>query len=173
MCIATTTVAAVATAVAATVAAGASTAITLSQISAQKKAAEFQMEQSKKEAKKLEMEAAYERQEGIEDARRQKINSILNMTDSKAKLAGSNIAMSSGLVLNLEDDAKVNSELDALTTQKNSERKARNILDRRDGLYANAALTGFNSRLNTRNSYLQLGSSLFNSGTKSLVSMME
>lgn len=173
MCIITTTVAStaamVAMALVTTAAAATSTAISLSQVSANKKLAAYQIEQNKKEAKKYEMQAAYERQEGVESARNQKLNAILSMADKKAKLAGNNVAMSSGLVLNLENDAKINSELDALTTQRDAERKAQNYLDKRDSLYQNAALISFNSKLNRRTAYAQLGTSTLGSiGSKSM-----
>lgn len=173
MCIITTTVASTAAmvtmALLTTAAAATSTAISLSQASANKKLAKYQIEQNKKEAQKYEMQAAYERQEGVESARNQKLNSILSMADKKAKLASNNVAMSSGLVLNLENDAKINSELDALTTQREAERKAQNYLDKRSSLYQNAALISFNNKLNSRNTYAQLGMSMLgSSGSKSM-----
>ena len=166
MCIATTAAAAVATAIAVVAATATSTAVTLSQVSAQKKTAAYQIEKQKKEAKKAEMQAAYERQEGVEEARKQKLNAILSMADEKAQFAGSNIALSSSTVLNLENDAKINSELDALTTQQDAERRAQAYMDRRNSLYANTALTAFNTGLNSKNSYMQLGSGLLTSATK-------
>jgi len=161
MCIFTTmavsTGAAIAVAAAAALSGAVTAGVTLSNISAQKKAAAYQIEQKKKEAKNAEMEAAYERQEGVEEARRQKMKSILSMADEKTKLAGSNIALTSGLVLNLENDNKLNSTLEALSTQKNAERRAAQYMNRRNSLYENARLISYNSRRNASNSYLQLG----------------
>ena len=76
------------------------------------------------EAKYAEQDAVYERQEGIEQARREKLNSILNMAEKKSGIAANNIALSSGTALNVLESEKLNGELDALTTLKNSERRA-------------------------------------------------
>ena len=87
MCIITTAALSTATSVtmalASAATAAATTAVTLPQASAQRKTTEFQAEQMRKQAQQAEMEAAYERQEGIEEARRQKIASILNFFVSK------------------------------------------------------------------------------------------
>ena len=48
----------------------------------------------------------------------------------------------------MEDENKINSELDALTTKKESERKAQNYIDKSNSLYFNAALTSYNNKLN-------------------------
>lgn len=166
MCIITSTVmsttAMVVMAIASAAAAATSTAVGLSQASAQKKTAAFQMEEAKKQAQKAELEAAYERQEGVEDARRQKLSAILKMSDTKVKMAGNNIALSSSTVLNMENDAKINSELDALTTQNNAEKKAQSLIDKRNSLYQNAALISFNNRLNSSSAYAQLGTNYLN-----------
>ena len=171
MCVITSTIATAAIAIATAAAAATSTAVTLSQVSAQKKSAAYQLEQNKKEAKNLEMQAAYERQEGVETARRQKISAILNMADDKAKMAGNNISMSSDTVLNLERDVKINSELNALTTLQNSEQKAQNLLDKRNSLYHNTTLIAFNSKLNTKTTYNQLGNNMLNSTANALNSI--
>ncbi len=171
MCIITTTVASTAaiaaTAILSTAATAASAAVSLSQISAQKKATAYQIEQSKNQAKNAELQAAYERQEGIEEARQKKLNSILNMHNQKAKLAANNIALSSQSVLNMEEDLKLNSELDALTISQNAEKKAQYYLNKRNNLYQNAALISFNNKLNTNKAYVQLGTSAFNSSSLS------
>ncbi len=167
MCVITATAASTAAmlafAVVSAATAATTTAVSLSQASAQKKVAAYQIEQSKKEAQNAELQAAYERQVGVEDARKQKLNSILNMHKEKAKFAGNNISLSSGTVLNLEDDLKINSELDALTTQNNSEQKAQNYLNKRNSLYQNAALISFNNKLNSSKTYAQLGINTLNS----------
>ena len=136
-----------------------STIQTITGDSAQRKIAAYQMEENRQKAKKAEMEAAYERQNGVEEARRQKLNSILNMGNEKAKLAGANIAMSSGTVLNLADDLKLNSELESLTTLNQAERKAQDLMDKRNSLYADSSQIRFNSKLKTLNSRYQLGNS--------------
>ena len=159
MCIITSSIATIATAIAVVATTATSAAVALSEVSAQKKVAAFEVEQAKKKAKKAEMEAAYARQEGVESARKEKLNAILSMANDKAKMAGGNIAMSSGLVLNMENENKINSELEALTTKKNAERKAQNYLDKSDDIYANAALKSFNNKLNTTTSYMKLGTS--------------
>lgn len=157
MCVISASAAAAITAAVTAVTAGISTAVTFTQIDASRKTAAYQAQELRKQAQKAELEAAYERQEGVEEARRQKISAILKMGDAKKSLAGGNIAMSSGLVLNLENDAEINSELDALTTQRNAERRAQIYMNKSSGLYADAALMDFNRRVKASSSYSQIG----------------
>ena len=144
------------------------TLFSLTNMSKQNKLTEYQIEQERKNAKNAELEAAYARQEGVEEARRQKLNSILNMGNERVKFAQGNVALSSETVLNLEDDLRLNTEIDALTTQQKSERKAQSLLDKRDSLYANAELKSFNSKLNSFENLVNLGQNAFSLGTKAI-----
>ena len=86
------------------------------QINYQKKLGNYQSSLMILQGKQAEQEAAYQRQEGIEEARRQKLNAILRMGDKKTAIAGRNIALSSQTALNTVEDEKINGELNALTT---------------------------------------------------------
>ena len=166
MCIITAAAAAAGASIAAAVSAAAGTAvsaaISLSQSAAQKQAAAYQIEQQKKEAQKAEMEAAYERQEGVETARKQKLDSILKTGRERVKTAAGNIALSSSLAINLEEESSLNSELDALNTQNKAESRAQKLIDKRNSLYADAELTSYNSSINSRMSYAKLGLGFIN-----------
>lgn len=123
-----------------------------------KKEAKYQTELIRTEAKKARQDATYERQEGIEEARRKKLQAILNMGEEKTALASGNIALSSATALNIVDDEKQNGELDALLTLKSSEKKAENYMYQSQKYYANAALNSFKAKNGFINSVF--GSSL-------------
>lgn len=113
----------------------------------EKKSAEHQTEVLVSQAKKAERNAAIERQEGIEEARRKKLNAILNMSEQKASIAASNLATSSQTSLNLIDDEKLNGELEALTTIKEAEHRYDSYLDSASKYYNEASLQSFNSKM--------------------------
>ncbi len=110
--------------------------------------------------------AAYERQEGIEQARQKKLNYILNMGKEASKFAAGNIALSSQTAINAIDDYKLNGELDALNTIKNSEKRAQSYERQAQQYYQNAALNTFNNKLNRKNNLFSIGSNLLNFGQK-------
>lgn len=114
--------------------------------STEKAAAKYQSELYVKDAEKAKSDAAYERQTGIEDARNKRLQAILNMGEAKTTIASGNIATSSQTALNIIDDEKLNGELDALTTIRNSEKKAQDYLYQSDQYYAQAGLTSFKSK---------------------------
>lgn len=121
-------------------------AVEIKEIQTQKAESEYQTEFLTKQAKKAEKDAAYVRQEGIEEARRKRLQSILNMGEEKTNLAAGNIGLSSQMAINIVDDEKLNGELDALTTLKDSEREAQKYMDRAEQYYAQAGLTSFRSK---------------------------
>ena len=109
------------------------------------------------QGRQAERETAYQRQEGIEEARRKKLNAILKMGDKKAAIAARNIALSSQTALNLVDDEKLNGELNALTTLKKSEYTAKAYMDRANDYYRKAGLQSFKTKNNYRAGLRQLG----------------
>ena len=120
-------------------------AVEIKEIQTQKAESEYQTELYTKQAKKAEKDAAYVRQEGIEEARRKRLQSILNMGEEKTNLAAGNIGLSSQMAINIVDDEKLNGELDALTTLKDSEREAQQYMDRAEQYYEKAGLASFRS----------------------------
>lgn len=126
--------------------------VEVKEIQTQRAESKYQTQLLTKQAKKAESDAAYVRQEGIEEARRKKLNSILNMGKEKTTLAAGNIALSSQMSINLIDDEKLNGELDALITLKDSEQKAQNYIYNAEQYYSNAGLTSFLSKQRYSNS---------------------
>ncbi len=94
------------------------------------------------EGKKAEADAAYERQQGLEESRRKKLDSIKNMTAVSAKFAASNLSTNSDTALNLTEDEKQAGELEAVNTINQSERKAKTYMDKADAYYKKAKLMG-------------------------------
>lgn len=89
-------------------------------------------------AKIAERNAAYERQEGIEDARQKRLKSIQNIGSYKASVAAGNIMTTSESAINLFDDEKLSGELDALKLLNSSERRAESYLNSAQSYYNNA-----------------------------------
>ncbi len=121
-------------------------AVEIKEIQTQKAESEYQTELYTKQAKKAEKDAVYVHQEGIEEARRKRLQSILNMGEEKTSLAAGNIGLSSQMAINIIDDEKLNGELDALTTLKDSEREAQKYMDRAEQYYEQAGLASFRSK---------------------------
>lgn len=117
-----------------------------------RKEAKYQTDILREEAKQAKEDAADERQQGIDEARRIRLKSILNMSEIKSDIASNNILLSSQTALNLVSDEKLNGELDALVTIKNSERTAENYLRQSKKYYQNAALKSASSKNNLVNS---------------------
>lgn len=121
-----------------------------------------------KEAKQLKNQAKteveqgkLELQEGIEESRREKLKSILNMGDTTTKIAAGNIMTSSLTALNAVDDAKMNGEADAISTVKSAYKRASNRFDKADMYYEQA-------KLKTKNAF---GKGIQNIGLTALKSM--
>ncbi len=109
--------------------------------------------------------AAYEMQEGIEESRNQKLQSILNMGKVKSKIASGNIALSSQTALNLVDDEKLNGELSALNTLKVSQRRSDAYLQQTGQYYSNAQLNSFNNKNNYKNNLFSAATCLLDTGS--------
>lgn len=128
------------------------TGIEIKKVVETKKEAKYQTELIKTQAKQSQQDAASERQEGIEEARRKKLQAILNMGDEKAAFASGNIALSSATALNVLDDEKQTGELDALLTLNSSEKSAEKYMCQSQRYYQNAALASFKAKNNYVNS---------------------
>lgn len=109
-----------------------------------------------KDAKNTENNAMYELQEGIEESRRKKLQSILNMGQQKSNIAAGNIALSSQTAINILDDEKLNGELDALNTLKSSQHRAENYFQSADRQYSNAGLRSFQTKQNFKTNTMKI-----------------
>ena len=142
MCVITTTAgAAIATAITAIV----SSAVGIQAAVSSSKVSKFQAEQNLRQAKIEEQKALYERQEGIEDAREKRLNTIKNMGKQKVQLASGNIMTSSPLALNIFEDENISGEIDALKLIDTSEKKAQAYLESSQKNQLNANLHNYNS----------------------------
>ena len=145
-------------------------AVEIKEIQTQKAESEYQTELYTKQAEKAEKDAAYVRQEGREEARRKRLQSILNMGEEKTSLAAGNIGLSSQMAINIVDDEKLNGELDALTTLKDSEREAQKYMDRAEQYYAQAGLTSFRSKNRYSSGLMTSASGILSQGSMYLKS---
>ena len=114
--------------------------------------------QSEIEAKSLiekgkiaERNAAIERQEGIEEARNQKLSSILNMQKEKTLFASNNILTSSQTSINVFDSEKIGGELNALNTIKKADGRSDKYLQTANDYYQKASLTLFKGKQEYKN----------------------
>ena len=73
-----------------------------------RKEAKYQTDILRQEAKQAKEDAADERQQGLDEARRIRLKSILNMSEMKSDIASNNILLSSKTALNLVTDEKLN-----------------------------------------------------------------
>lgn len=135
-------------------------------IKAQKTANEFAAQQSIKQAEIAERNAAYERQQGIEDARQRRLKSIQNMGQIKTNIAAGNILNSSATALNLIDSEEQQGELDALNIINSSEKRAESYMNSAEQRYASASLQSFKAKSNYQNSMLSLFSDSLNKGVR-------
>lgn len=129
---------------------------------------EYQANLTVKEAKIAENNAKYELQEGIQESRRKKLQSILNMGEEKSNIAAGNIALSSQTAINILDDEKLNGELDALNTLVSSERRAESYFQQADRLYANAGLRSFQSKQNFKTNTMQIWTNAIGSNSSNI-----
>ena len=96
--------------------------------------------QLKNQAKTEVEQGKLELQEGIEESRREKLKSILNMGDTTTKIAAGNIMTSSLTALNAVDDEKMNGEIETISTVKSAYRKASDRFDKANMYYQQAEL---------------------------------
>lgn len=124
------------------------TVVAVQKVRNAKAESEYSAEVMEYEAKKAETKATEERQTGIEDARKQRLNAILNIADEKSGIAASNLSVNSQTSLNIFDDEKLNSEIDAMTTLKNANKRSDAYLDTSESYYRDAELTSFKAKRN-------------------------
>lgn len=134
-------------------------AVKIQDAASKRKVELFQAEQNIKQAQIAERNAAYERQEGIDEARRQKLKAIQNMGVIKTNLASGNIYSSSETALNLADDEKFSGEMEALKLIDSSEKRAQVYFDSAQNYYARASLNKFRSKQVMLNTGLSMMSS--------------
>lgn len=113
-----------------------------------------------KEAETAKKQAAVEKQEGVEEARRQKLSSILNMAQEKTLFASNNIATSSQTALNVLSDEKLNGELTALNTIKKADERSDKYIEMANDYYKKASLVSFNSKQKQKELYKEMGNSV-------------
>ena len=127
------------------------TVVKVQEIRIEKAENEYNAQMMVSKAKRAENQAAYERQEGIEDARKQRLNAILTSADTKVEIASGNLGVSSMTSLNLLQDDKEEGERDAEKTLRTSEYKASNYIDSANNYYKQSALYTFRSKYVYRN----------------------
>ena len=71
--------------------------------------------------------AAMERQEGLEEARKQRIATLQQIGKQQTELAANGVDVGYGTSLDIIEDTAMLGELDALTIEYNSEKRARNF----------------------------------------------
>lgn len=120
-----------------------------------------EVKQLKNQAKTEVNQSKLELQEGIEDSRRKKLKSILNMGETTTKIAAGNIMTSSLTALNAVDDEKMNGEAEAISTVKSAYRRASDRFNKANMYYEKA-------KLKTKNVF---GKSFQNIGLTALKSM--
>lgn len=122
------------------------TAIQMKASFEERSAAKYQIDILRHDAKQSLQDAADERQSGLEESRRKRLQSILNMEKEKANIAAGNIALSSSTARNIISDEKEKGELDALLTINSSEKSAQNYTRQSKKYYQNASLLSAKSK---------------------------
>lgn len=84
----------------------------------------YQAEVARNNAKIAQANADQQRQEGIEEARLQRIKTLQAIGKQQTAMAANGIDISSGTALDIIEDTSAMGELDALTTRYNAETKA-------------------------------------------------
>ena len=127
------------------------TVVKVQEIRIEKAENEYNAQVMVSKAKRAENQAAYERQEGIEETRKQRLNAILTSADTKAEIASGNLGTSSLTSLNLIQDDKEEGERDAEKTLKISEYRASNYIDSANNYYKQSGLYSFRAKHVYRN----------------------
>lgn len=91
---------------------------------AQKAQYDYQAKVAKKNAQIAQANADQKRQEGIEEARQQRMKTLRAVGSQQAAMAANGIDISSGTALDVIEDTAAMGELDALTTRYNYESQA-------------------------------------------------
>jgi len=114
--------------IAGTVAAVASSAVSVAgsiqNANSAKAQAEYQAQVNRENAKIAQQNADAERQQGIEEARLQRIKTLQNVAKQQTAMAANGIDITSGTPLDVIEDTAAIGELDALQTRYNYERRA-------------------------------------------------
>ncbi len=95
------------------------------------------------QANEMKQKASEQYQKGIEEARKERLNSILKMGTINTKAASGNLALSSELTQNALSDEKQIGELNALNAFENYKKRSDSYLQAAQNYYNNAALTSF------------------------------
>ena len=127
------------------------TVVKVQEIRIEKAENEYNAQVMVSKAKRAENQAAYERQEEIEEARKQRLNAILTSADTKAEIASGNLGTSSLTSLNLIQDDKEEGERDAEKALKISEYRASNYIDSANNYYKQSGLYSFRAKHVYRN----------------------
>ncbi len=122
------------------------TVVKVQEIRVEKATNEYNAQVMVSKAKKAENQAAYERQEGLEEARKQRLNAILTAADTKAEIAAGNLGVSSMTSLNLLEDDKEKGQNQSDQILKSSEQKASNYIDSANNSYRQASLYSFKTK---------------------------
>ncbi len=112
------------------------------------KKTENQIEAYNNQAKALSDNAAMERQAGLEEARKIRLKTILQMGNTQAKSAAGNIVSNSGTALDVLDTTKMNGDIEALSVVKNSEIRAKKYISQSDLYLKKARMTKENMLFN-------------------------
>ncbi len=120
----------------------------------QKAVGEYRTNLYKSQAQDMRTQAKEEYQKGVEESRKVRLKSILNMGTLSANAAAGNLSLSSETVQNYIGDEKFNGELDALTTFENYKNRSDNYLQYAQNYYNNAALTSFATKQNYKSNLL-------------------
>lgn len=91
---------------------------------AQKAQSEYESQVAQQNAKIAQQNAAMERQQGIEEARLQRIKAAQVIGSQKTAMAANGVDVTQGTALDVIEDTAAMGELDALQTRYNYERKA-------------------------------------------------
>lgn len=129
------------------------TAIQVHEIKVERAESKYNAEVMMQEAKQAKTQAAEERQDGIEDARKQRLNAILNIAERKGDIAASNLDVNSQTALNIYDDEKLNGEINALTTIRNANKRSDAYLQTANKYFREAELTSFKGKRKERKAY--------------------
>lgn len=105
--------------------------------------ANYQAAVARNNAKIAQSNADQKRQEGIEEARMQRIKTLQKVGSQQAAMAANGIDVSSGTALDVIEDTSAMGELDALTTRYNYETKAQAYEHEADNFNNQAALDVF------------------------------
>lgn len=111
------------------------------EIRIEKAESEYNAQVMVSKAKTAENQAAYERQNGIETARKQRLNAILAAADTKADIASGNLGVSSMTSLNLVNDDLQEGQNQSNQTLKLAEHKASNYIGAANDYYRDSAFS--------------------------------